>query len=184
MDEESTKKSFESNIPDRGEDFVRLLLEHEPQVRGFLRSLLPTCNDVDEVLQEASLVAWRKFADFQQGSAFGGWLLTIARFEALKHRRRMARTPLVFDDDVWEMLADEATEEPVESSYGSHLEECLSKLKPEQRRLMLEVYSPGVVIRELALQSSKSEEAFYKSVQRMRALLLDCVSKSIARAGV
>jgi len=64
----------------RYETFVRLLLEHEPRVRAFLRGLLPTWQDVDEVTQEASLVAWRKFGDFEEGSSFGGWLLTIACF--------------------------------------------------------------------------------------------------------
>ncbi len=81
MDEDFHQRPTAAN-PDQGEAFVRLLLEHEPQVRSFLRGLLPAWNDVDEVIQEASLVAWRKFADFQEGTAFGGWFLTIARFEA------------------------------------------------------------------------------------------------------
>ncbi len=41
-------------VPDgdkaQGEAFVRLLLEHEPQVRSFLRGLLPSWDDVDEVI--------------------------------------------------------------------------------------------------------------------------------------
>ena len=114
MDEDFHHRQAAANpdraIPDQGEAFVRLLLEHEPQVRSFLRGLLPTWNDVDEVIQEASLVAWRKFADFEQGTAFGGWFLTIARFEALKHRRRVARTPLVFADDIWDLLEEEAVD--------------------------------------------------------------------------
>tara|TARA_R110002111_G_scaffold221507_1_gene283742 strand:- start:220 stop:771 length:552 start_codon:yes stop_codon:yes gene_type:complete len=164
----------------QGEMFVRLLLEHEPQVRSFLRGLLPTWNDVDEVVQEASLVAWRKFTDFEQGTAFGGWFLTIARFEALKHRRRMARTKLVFADDVWERLADEAAADEEKQIERHHLEACLAKMQPEKREVLLSVHSPGVVLREVALQSGKSEQAFYKAIQRLRATLLDCVSRSIA----
>ena len=183
MDEDSRSIPIPSTGQDQGEAFVRLLLEHEPQVRSFLRRLLPTWNDVDEVLQEASLVAWRKFADFEEGTAFGGWFLTIARFEALKHRRRVARTPLVFADDVWNLLSDEAVEDSADHAYGRHLDGCLSKLRPEQRKLVLQVYSPGVVMRELASQSGKSEQAFYKAIQRTRSVLLDCVTKSIAREG-
>src|SRR6185503_16986609 len=96
------------NEDPRYEAFVRLLVEHEPRLRSFLRGLLPAWADVEEVAQNASLVAWRKFTEFEQGGNFGGWLLTIARFEALKHRRKAARSPLVFSDDVWELLADEA----------------------------------------------------------------------------
>ena len=167
---------------DKGEIFVRLLLEHEPQVRVFLRRLLPTWNDVDEVLQEASLVAWRKFDEFQQGTAFGGWLLTIARFEALKYRRRIAKTPLVFADDVWEMLASDEADD-TEATFQPYLQSCLEKLGTEQRALVLHVHTPGVVIREVALASGRSEEALYKAIQRLRTTLLDCVTRSIAREG-
>lgn len=165
---------------DQGEAFVRLLMEHEPQVRSFLRGLLPSWNDVDEVIQEASLIAWRKFSDFEQGTAFGGWFLTIARFEALKYRRRLARTPLVFAEDVCDLLADDAVAADTQPIRRKHLEKCLENLAPDKRDILLKVHSPGVVMREVAKQSGKSEQAFYKVIQRLRVVLLECVSKSIA----
>ena len=164
---------------DQGAVFVRLLMEHEPQVRAFLRGLLPTWNDVDEVIQEASLIAWRKFDDFEQGTAFGGWLLTIARFEALKHRRRLARTPLVFDDDILELISAESQSDGAVPVRQEHLEYCLNKLPRQQRELLLKVHTPGVVTREIAKKSGKSEQAFYKTVQRLRAGLLACISRRI-----
>lgn len=170
---------------DRGAEFVHLLIEHEPQVRVFLRGLLPTWSDVDDVVQEASLVAWRKFDEFEKGTAFGGWFLTIARFQALNHRRRIARTPLVFADDVWELLAIEnpCEEQASGVDYRQTLENCMGKLKPEQRKLILRVHSPGVSIRDLAAETGKSEQAFYKAVQRLRAGIADCVSKAITAEG-
>ena len=180
MDDQSAEKRTASNDDERYEAFVRLLVEHEPSVRSFLRGLLPTWHDVEEVTQEASLIAWRKFDDFEDGTSFGGWLLTIARFEALKHRRRVARSPLVFADDVWDLLAEEASGEGVQQIRRRHLEPCLAKLKPGQRDLLLNVHSPGVVMREVALQSGKSEQAFYKVIQRLRAVVLACVTKALA----
>lgn len=165
---------------DDGEVFVQLLMEHEPQVRSFLRGLLPSWSDVDEVIQEASLIAWRKFGQFEQGTAFGGWFLTIARFEALKHRRKIARTPLVFSDNVWELLADQAADEEAIHIRRKHLEKCLAQLSNSQRETLMKVYAPGAVIRKVALQSGKSEQAFYKVIQRLRATLLACISRSIA----
>jgi RNA polymerase sigma-70 factor (ECF subfamily) len=160
------------------------LLEHEPSVRGFLRGLLPTWEDVEEVTQEASLVAWRKFSDFEEGTSFGGWFLTIARYEAMSYRRRLARTPLVFSDEVWGLLADEAAKEEHGQLRRQHLEGCLQKLDSGSRELLIKVYSPGVVMREVAKQSGKGEQAFYKVVQRLRATLLKCVSKAMAVEGM
>ena len=46
--------------PDR-ELFVRLIMRHDRPIRAFLRGLLPTASDVDEVMQEVSVIAWRNF---------------------------------------------------------------------------------------------------------------------------
>ena len=180
MDDQSAEKRTTSNDDERYEAFVRLLVEHEPRVRSFLRGLVPSWQNIEEVTQEASLVAWRKFNDFEEGTSFGGWLLTIARFEALKHRRRVDRRPLVFADDVWDLLAEEACGEGVPQIRRQHLEGCLGKLDRSKRELLLHVHSPGVVMREVALQSGKREQAFYKVVQRLRAVVLDCVTKALA----
>ena len=181
--DQSTEKPSASNDDERYEAFVRLLVEHEPRVRSFLRGLLPTWYEVEEVAQEASLIAWRKFDDFEQGTSFGGWLLTIARFEALKYRRRVARSPLVFVDEVWDLLAEEVSGEEVQQIRRQHLEVCLGKMEPAKRELLLNVHSPGVVMREVAVQSGKSEQAFYKVIQRLRAVVHDCVLKEVATQG-
>ena len=180
MGDQPAEKRSNSNDDERYEAFVRLLVEHEPRVRSFLRGLLPTWDDVEEVTQEASLVAWQKFDDFKKGTSFGGWLLTIARFEALKYRRRVARSPLVFADDVWDLLAETSSREDVPQMRRRHLEPCLAKLKPGQRDLLLKAHTPGVVMRELAVKSGKSEQAFYKFIQRLRSVVLGCVLKAIA----
>ena len=142
MDDPSAENRTASNDDERYGAFVRLLVEHEPRVRSFLRGLLP--------------------------------------YEALKHRRRVARSPLVFADDVWDMLAEESGREDVQQIGRRHLEPCLGKLKPGQRELLLNVHTPGVVMREVALQSGKGEQAFYKVIQRLRAVVLDCVMKAVA----
>lgn len=173
--------------PDDGhEAFVRLLMEHEGRVRGFLRGLLPSWNDVDEVIQQASIVAWRKFPEFDRQTNFGGWLLVIARYEALKHRRRLARSPLVFSEEVWELLANEA--EPAHAAEAidrrrTALEHCLEKLGAEQRRLLLESHTPGVRLNEIARRAGRSEQAFYKVVQRLRAAVLDCMRGQLVPEG-
>ena len=95
----------------------------------------------------------------------------------------MARSRLVFVDEVWDLLAEEASGEEVQQIRRQHLEACLGKLEPGKRELLLNVHSPGVVMREVAVQSGKSEQAFYKVIQRLRAVLHDCVLKEIATEG-
>ncbi len=165
---------------DRYEVFVRLLVQNEFRVRSSLRGLLPGWHDVEEVMQEASLVAWRKFTDFEEGTSFGGWLMTIARFEAMKFRRKLARTPLVFSDEVWNLLAEDAMAGAESAEiHRDALDICLKRLAPFQRELLLKAHTPGVRLYEIAQQSGRSEQAFYKTIQRLRALLLECMTKTL-----
>ena len=50
--------------------FVVLFQKNEAALRCLVRSLLPSWNDVDDIMQEVSLVLWDKFADFDPDSNF------------------------------------------------------------------------------------------------------------------
>ena len=49
----------------RYETFVQRFAHYEPDLRRFIRSLLPTWTDTDEVLQQTAIVIWRKFDQIQ-----------------------------------------------------------------------------------------------------------------------
>ena len=167
------------------ETFVRLLVEEESAVKAYVRRLVPTWHDVEEVVQQTSLIAWKKFDELDDIDRFGGWLMTIARFESLKHRRLLARSPLVFSDKLAELLAD-ATGNIVagDTDRQQALEGCLKKLDQPRRELILNVHQPGVTIREYARQNARPEQAIYKSVQRLRQILLMCVKQTLADQGL
>ncbi|MGI9241870.1 MAG: sigma factor, partial [Verrucomicrobiales bacterium] len=58
---------------DRYEAFVRLFAHYEPDLRRFIRSLLPTATDTDEVLQQTAIVIWRKFDQYDPETNFMKW---------------------------------------------------------------------------------------------------------------
>jgi len=162
------------------ERFVHLLVQHEAALRAFVRSLLPRWEDVDEVMQESTLVAWRKFGQFQEGSSFLAWAGAIARFEALKQLRKQSRDRLVFSDDVLELIVQEGLEESAALERERRaLEECLGKLDVAQRDLLRISYEPGARLHEVAARAGKSVQAFYKTIQRLRQTLLDCIERRL-----
>ena len=95
MNDRPNENHTRDELDKRYQLFTQLLVANESQVRWFLRGLLPTWDDVQEVLQKASVVAWCKFSDFEEGTSFGAWFLTISRFEALKYRRGVPTTSAV-----------------------------------------------------------------------------------------
>ncbi len=70
------------------EAFIMLLLRHEPMVRAAIRAVVHRAEDVDEVMQAVSLVAWRKFDSLTDHEGFGRWACVIARYEVLKFSGR------------------------------------------------------------------------------------------------
>ena len=158
------------------QEFVRLFVAHEARLRGFVRTLLPSWADVDEVVQETSLVAWRKFDRFERGTSLMAWAATIARFEALDHLRRRGRERLVFSEEVIELLATETlAESDALERERSALDNCLAKLEKPQRELLLLSYQPGARLHEVAARAGKSVQGYYKTVQRLRTRLLACI---------
>jgi RNA polymerase sigma-70 factor (ECF subfamily) len=160
---------------ERHDLFLRLYVEHEEALRGFVRSLVPTLEDAREVMQEAAAVLWRKFETLGTVDDFRRWAFGVARFEAFNFNRARRRDRLIFDEEVVHLLAHEAEEEAANHEVEARaLEQCLKKLPESQRLLVQAAYSPGVRIDELARASGRSPMSLYKTLHRIRIALVDC----------
>lgn len=169
--------------PDR-ELFVRLLMRHDRAIRAYLRGLLPSALDVDEVMQEVCVVAWRKFGELDDPENFGRWTCVIARYEVLMYRRTKARDRLVLGEDIERLMADEGLEElGMRQRQLEALEGCLGKLPSERRSLVMRLYAAEAPMKTVAEQVGKTPEALYKLLSRARRELLDCVERTLAGAG-
>ena len=164
----------------RYESFVAKFAHYEPDLRRFIRSLLPSWDDTDEVLQQTAIVIWRKYDQYDPETEFMKWACVIARFEALAYRRKMARDRLVFREDVMELMADEGAEE-MDARKAEHeaLEECLGAMADKQRRFLTLAYTPGIRVKELAQEAGSTAAAFYMRLKRLRGQLMVCVENKI-----
>lgn len=164
--------------------FVSLFARHERAVRGYVRSLLPTGQDVDDVMQEVGLACWRKFDAFSPsdaGGEFVRWACVIARFEALRHRRNCARDRLVLREDVLEILAVdcEARLDQSEAERNA-VDLCLQRLPGPERRLLLSVHTPGDSIAHIAADLGQKARHLYSKANALRDLIGECVRQRIA----
>ena len=165
----------------RVSEFVELYSANYPRVHFYLMALLPSANDAADVLQETSLVLWRKFHTFQTGTNFFAWACKIARLQALKHRERLSRHAKVLDDGVIEKLADEASLQPREpSQIYSALVECMKGLTEDERSMILQRYQPNASVMEMAKEIGCSANKLSKLLAKIRYRLLDCVKGRLA----
>ncbi|MGB4710421.1 MAG: sigma-70 family RNA polymerase sigma factor [Fuerstiella sp.] len=173
----------EDNTPDPHETFLRLWTHHEPELRAYVRSCCPKAQEVDDVMQEVSVAALRKFSTLDDHSAFGPWACLIARYELLSARRRYARDRLVLAEDIVELLADEGAQElPLRHQQLQALDHCIEKLPRERRELAVAAYARDTTIRKMAAQLKRTEGSLYQLLARTRKELHRCMEKTLAGA--
>jgi len=74
--------------------FRKLYDGYGPMVHAILLARAPA-TDVDDLVQEVFVVAWRRMGELRDAAAFGSWVASIARHRAVDaHRRRRPTEPL------------------------------------------------------------------------------------------
>jgi RNA polymerase sigma-70 factor (ECF subfamily) len=169
----------------RHESFLRLFAEHEPAVRGFVRSLLPRREDSRDVMQEIAVVLWRKFAEFDAARDFRKWAFGVARMEVLAFVRDHARDRHVFSGEVLDLIERETAESGSQlEAQREALDECMQKLPEAQRALVNAAYGPEARIDMLAQQRGQTAMSLYKTLHRIRLALIECTRRVLAREGL
>lgn len=161
------------------ERMVGWIAGHQAALHRYILSLLPDRGLADDVLQETNLVLWRKAADYDPGQPFLAWAFGIARFQVMAARRDAGRDRHVFNDQLVEMLADEHPNDDATTPMQEALEDCLGKLPPHQRELILARYEPGSSVRFLAEVRSQTPGAVSVLLLRIRKVLEDCIARKL-----
>ncbi|SMP61985.1 RNA polymerase sigma-70 factor, ECF subfamily [Neorhodopirellula lusitana] len=170
--------------PDRTEEFLCLLTEHEPRLARYATLLIPHLQDSDEVLQEAKLVMWRSFDRFETGTDFGAWARKVVFHQVLKFRRRPSRRLQPFPEETLELLASEIVGLEKELDYRqTALAVCIAKLPDDHRRMISLRYFDENPIEQIATQLGRKTDAVYQSLSRIRRSLHRCISDAIQVQG-
>ena len=159
--------------------FLRLYAEQEQALHGYVRSMLPDRHETSEVMQEVIVTLWQKF----EGAVdFRHWAFGVARMKVLHHLQRRKRDRHVFGEELIQQLADRQAElEERHVTQREALEQCLEKLPPVQRELVLTAYTKGTRMDDLAAQRGETAMAIYKKLHRIRQVLLECVRHTLAQ---
>jgi RNA polymerase sigma-70 factor (ECF subfamily) len=142
----------------------------------YILGLVVSPADAEEVLQETNIVVWKKCDQFQSGTDFRAWVFRIALFEARKLHDRRRKQGLNLSDELLEQLA--TTYEQQEDGFETRRERlaaCIEKLRPDDKRLVTEVYGGGLDVPLLAERSGREKTSIYRSLRRIRRILFDCV---------
>jgi RNA polymerase sigma-70 factor (ECF subfamily) len=175
---------FRMSLPPdpRQQQFLRLFIANEPVVRAFVRSLVPTLDDANDVMQEVAIVLWEKFTEYDSSEDFRRWAFGVAKFKVLSWQRSRVRDRHVFGAEATELLAADSERHSERlAAQRDALQECVRKLTPEQRELVQSAYAPGIRIESLSAQQGSTAMAVYKKLHRIRLTLSECVRRALQR---
>lgn len=171
------------NSEQQSDDFMKLFGAHRNSIEVYLRTLLPTSADVDDVFQETSMVLWREFHGFTLGTNFCAWACTIALNRVRAWRSRRVRELLKFSTALTLEISDELiSSSEVYDARLSALSGCMSQLKPHHRELLHRRYELGESVESIAQSSNQSVDAVYKMLSRIRQHLFECVTCRTTRS--
>ena len=162
--------------------FVALLTAIQIPLTLYVRSLMPGYSEAKDVAQQANVKIWEKRDEFELGTNFKAWAFSIARFEVLNFRKRIARdSKLFFSAELEETMTSEllVADESVESMHEA-LRACLQKLKPSEKQLILHRYSTTSTLAEYANIVGRSVGGLKVSLHRVREKLLQCIDHTLA----
>ena len=162
------------------QQFMRLFLESERELLRYVIALVPNVSDARDVVQETAVALWHAREKYDQAKPFVPWACRFALNEARMHLRTESRRRRLIDEDVAALLDERRVE--VASSLDvrrEHLRDCLSRLPEEQRRLVRGYYFDEESIEALAGRFGRGVEAIYKSLQRIRQALHQCIERKL-----
>ncbi len=180
----------ESSLPDgpgRGpnEEFVRLFTQAQRSIYLFILPLVHSSSDAEEVLQETNVVILSKWHQFEPGTNFIAWCRAIARLEVFRFRRSRHHRMKFLDDDVIELLMEQADETPADFEVRRDaLSECISKLKSTDQDLIRRRYAAGSSGDDVAQQLGRPANSVYQSLGRVRRVLMECIRRRMTSGGV
>ncbi len=161
--------------------FLKLHMAQQRSLYAFLLAALRDPGEADEILQQVTLVLWRKFAEFREGSPYLPWAFGIARLELAMHYRRKSRGGRCVPMDILDLVAPELerNEGPLERERGA-LADCVRSLPEPLRELLRLRYDEGASLRELSSRLGQTLAAINMKIVRLRRALLDCTRRRIA----
>lgn len=167
---------------DRGQHFMRLYMVIQRRLYGFVLSLAPNATDADDIVQETVSVMWSKFDEFEPGTDFAAWAFCIARYQTLTYRRRKKSQPRQFTDQAIEAIDNISTSKTEhEDARKDALDQCLAKLKDNDRKVLYLRYEVGSTLRNVAERLDQNINTLYSTLSRIHIALLNCIRRTMSK---
>jgi RNA polymerase sigma-70 factor, ECF subfamily len=158
--------------------FEKLYAATSAKLYGVALRILRRPELADEVMQEAYLKIWNGAAQFDASRASPiTWMVAIARNRAIDLVRKKTDVSVEDMPDALELVAD--VPDPLAARERSEevgrLLDCLGRLEPEQRQLVLLAYYDGLSREQLAARFKRPVNTIKTWLRRSLLTVRECL---------
>jgi RNA polymerase sigma-70 factor (ECF subfamily) len=165
--------------------FVSLLTANYYQIHAFILTMVPNKTDSEDILQNTIMYMWKHFEDFDPGTRFLSWAVTIAKFQVLTYRKTIKRSKIQFSDTALELIADENMKISAQTDQRYEaLQKCLKKLPDDELDFLKKRFMYGNSVKKIADDIGASLNVVYKRITKIKGILVDCVRRTLAGQGI
>ncbi len=162
--------------------FERLVELHQRRITRLVQRLLGWSGDVDDVIQEVFVSAWRGLPKFRGQSGIETWLMRIAINQCRRHRRR-SLLRMAFQRRLalqWRPL-ESAADPLAQDERLARVRQAVRKLPPRYREVIVLRYLEGLevdeIMRLLALSRSAADVRLHRGRELLKGSLQDSVNE-------
>ncbi len=163
------------------DQFTSLFVKHERRLFSFVAAMLGNQAEAEDLLQETANLLWKKFDEYDPSKPFLPWAKTFARYQIMNYLSRQKTRRKYFSEGMLEILEERWEEmETQQDDRIRALESCMEGLPDNSRRLIKERYHGANNLQTVATKEETSPNALYKTLQRIRKALRECINQRIA----
>jgi len=165
----------------RDELFADLVRDHQASLRVFVRSLGVEPGWVDDLAQDAFVVAYREMDSYDPARDFGKWLRGIARNLVRNELRKQGRHRRILHESLSQHLLNlaENKEDQVDVTQLSALRDCVEQLPGRSRELVHSRYFEGWDATILADKFEMKAATVRQTLLRIRRQLYQCINQRV-----
>ncbi len=165
----------------RDELFADLVKDHQASLRVFVRSLGVEPDWVDDLAQDAFVVAYREMDSYDPDRDFGKWLRGIARNLVRNELRKQGRHRRILHESLSQHLLNLAEKEvdQVDVAQLSALRDCVEQLPGRSRELVHSRYYEGWDATILADKFEMKAATVRQTLLRIRRQLYQCINQRV-----
>jgi RNA polymerase sigma-70 factor (ECF subfamily) len=153
---------------------------HQQALLAYLLSIVPNLPDAQDILQDAFLIVSKKANTWTEGTNFLAWGCAIVRYEALHYARSSKKRMLPLDEDIVELLHCESPPLDNLDAQIERLKECLKRLSPRSRELIMLRYHTAQLPEQIATRGNWSVNSVRVALTRARQALRECIEQRLA----